>query len=108
MDFVAAITAHAKDRRLTKVTASYWVCAYAHNHWQLDDALTADPAQTSFHRAMAICKGTVTVVDKEGVLFSRIWCAYESYVMLSSEQPWDIYTAGCERKENDPESIVRF
>jgi hypothetical protein len=70
-EFLACLTAHAKDRKLKKTDASYWICAvrfarrghdapprlsectdsashvwqYANNQWRLDDSLTKDPSQ---------------------------------------------------------------
>ena len=69
--------------------------AYANNQWALGDALTEDPGQTSFHKAMALADGTVSVLDKGGVVFTRIWCGYEVYVSLVDAKPgytWGVYT----------------
>jgi hypothetical protein len=77
---------------------AYWICAYANNQWRLDDALTDDPSKTSFHEAMSIVDGTVSVVDKGGIIYSRIWCGYEAYVTLKGSRAnylWDVYTAAC-------------
>ncbi len=40
--------------------------------------MTADPAESSFAKAMALSVGTLSVLDKDGVVFSRIWCAHPS------------------------------
>ena len=84
-DFIACLEQHARDYKLRKwdrrefvpddTKAIYWVCAYANNQWALDDALTEDPGETSFHKAMALADGTVSVLDKGGTVFKRIWCA---------------------------------
>ena len=46
---------------------------------------------------MALAKGTVSVVDSRGTLFSRIWCNYELYKSLigdfGQEYTYDIVTA---------------
>ena len=84
-EFVACLEQHAQDygkdlngvavKGGTTEETPYWVCAYANNQWALGDALTADPGQTSFHKAMALAEGTVSVLDPKGVVFTRIWCA---------------------------------
>ena len=33
---------------------------------------------------MGLAEGTVSVLDKEGVVFTRIWCGYEVYVSLAA------------------------
>ena len=37
--------------------------------------MTDDPAASSFAKAMALSIGTVSVLDKCGKVFMRIWCA---------------------------------
>ena len=47
---------------------------------------------------MQLARGTVSVVDKGGQIYQRIWCGYEAYVTLMESKPgycWDVYTAGC-------------
>ena len=44
---------------------------------------------------MALADGTVSVLDKGGVVFTRIWCGYEVYVSLVAAKPgykWGVYT----------------
>ena len=85
-DFIACLEQHSTDYRLGDASddtnwkfvpddtkSIYWVCAYANNQWKLDDALTEDPGETSFHKAMALADGTVSVLDKDGKVFTRIW-----------------------------------
>ena len=95
-DFVACLQAHAKDRiPNARWDSGYWVCAYANNQWSLGEAIADDPGKTSFHRALSLAQGTVAVLDKEGIIFSRIWCCYEAHVSLTSGRPaylFDIYT----------------
>ena len=61
---------------------------------------------------MNIAKGrTITVLGKEGVVFSRVWCIYELHLMLddskgedneqSKEGEWAVYTA-IEHTYTDP------
>jgi hypothetical protein len=47
--------------------------------------VTEDPAQTSFHRAISLSKGTVAIVDAGGNYFGRIWCCYEIYQSLHGD-----------------------
>ena len=47
---------------------------------------------------MQLARGTVSVVDKGGQIYQRIWCGYEAYITLMESKPgycWDVYTAGC-------------
>lgn len=39
-------------------------------------------SETAFARAMNLASGTLSVVDKNGVCFSRIWCELPSYLVL--------------------------
>ena len=65
--------------------ARFWVCAFANRQWSLGGDVTEDPAQTSFHRAISLSKGTVAIVDAGGAYFGRIWCCYEIYQSLHGE-----------------------
>ena len=49
--------------------------ADANNQWRLADALVEDPRATPFFQAMKLAKGTVSVLDAHGIVFSRVWCA---------------------------------
>lgn len=53
----------------------YWVCAHANNQHNLAGEIVDDLTQTSFFRAMKRARGTVSVIDREGIAFSRIWWA---------------------------------
>ena len=96
-DFIACLTAHARDRMPNEIYDSpYWVCAYANNQWELEDAISDDPGKTSFHRALRLSMGTVAVLDRAGVIFSRIWCCYEAHVSLVNTRQnymFDVYTS---------------
>ena len=58
------------------------MCAYANNQWDLQAELVDDLAQTSFRKALDLANGTISVVDPDGVCFTRVWCCYEIYVSL--------------------------
>ena len=48
-----------------------------------------------FLKAMEISKGTVSILDKECVVYSRIWCIYELYKSLMDKKDghkFDVYT----------------
>jgi len=100
VEFLACLEQHAKDRGLHPDYAAYWVCAYANCQWRLAEELPADAPldQTPFYRAMSLptTKGTVSVLDKNGVCFTRIWCVYELFTSLvgdfSSACTYDMYT----------------
>ena len=47
------------------------------NQWTLGDDVTVDPSQSSFRKAMGLANGTVSVMDKNAVCFSRVWCVFE-------------------------------
>jgi hypothetical protein len=44
---------------------------------------------------MKLARGTVSVVDKGGQIYQRIWCGYEAYITLMESKPgycWDAYS----------------
>ena len=48
-----------------------------------------------FLKAMEISKGTVSILDKEYVVYSRMWCIYELYKSLMDKKDgykFDVYT----------------
>ena len=60
-----------------------WICAYANNQHKLADDITADPKDSGFAKAMEVSKGrTMTILDKEGIVFTRVWCVFELYMTL--------------------------
>ncbi len=93
-DFIACLEQHRRDFN-EKDDVTYWICAYANNQWNLGDHVTADPAQSAFTKAMDISEGTISILDKDGVVFSRVWCIYELYRTLTrtTSSKWCIYTA---------------
>merc|ERR1711865_656455 len=52
--------------------------------------------ETSFYKAMALARGTLSVVDSNGVCWERIWCIFELYHSVASkpkeDYTWDVYT----------------
>jgi len=46
--------------------------------------VTDDPAQSSFHKAIALSKGVVSVIDTTATCYTRIWCDYEVYVAITT------------------------
>ncbi|CAE7395461.1 Trim71 [Symbiodinium pilosum] len=79
VDFAACLRQHQHDRNLPRSTA-YWVCAYANNQWVVHEEIGADPATSSFQRAMRRAAGTVSILDSGAVCYTRVWCIYETYV----------------------------
>lgn len=79
VDFALCLKQHLHDRNLQK-DAAYWVCAYANNQWAVHQEIGADPATSSFQRAMGRAAGTVSIVDRDAVCYTRVWCIYETYI----------------------------
>jgi len=71
VEFIACLRQHRSDRSLR--TPAYWVCAYANNQHSLEAEIKEDLEMTSFFLALTAAKGTVSVIDRKGVCFSRIW-----------------------------------
>lgn len=96
-DFVMCLEQHSSDRKL--VDCKYWVCAYANNQHHVD--LGATLKESPFYAAMKLCRGAVSIVDPDGVTWSRIWCVFELYTalishddfVLSDQYTFDLYTA---------------
>jgi hypothetical protein len=57
----------------------FWVCAFANNQHQIGEELQGGVESSPFVRAIAMADRMVTIVDPDGVVFTRAWCAYESY-----------------------------
>eukprot|EP00931_Biecheleriopsis_adriatica_P023252 TRINITY_DN14724_c0_g1_i1.p1 TRINITY_DN14724_c0_g1~~TRINITY_DN14724_c0_g1_i1.p1 ORF type:complete len:502 (+),score=101.79 TRINITY_DN14724_c0_g1_i1:37-1506(+) len=92
-DFVLCLEQHAEDHKLDEDTA-YWVCAYANNQYNLLHDVSADPSQSAFHAAIQQSKGTVSIVDKQGIVFSRVWCVYEIWLSSTiANYTFECYTA---------------
>ena len=51
-----------------------------------EEELVDDLSQTSFRRALALAEGTVSILDRGGKVFTRVWCCYEIYIALAEQQ----------------------
>ena len=71
----------------TSEDTPYWVCAFAINQWARGDELNTSPGNTAFHRAMSLSEGTLSILDKEGRCFSRLWPCHEVHVTLNDVKP---------------------
>lgn len=96
---IKCLEQHVMDRGLDINTTCYWVCAYANNQHKLGGEISSDPADSSFRKAMRLCKGTVSIVDSSCTIYSRIWCNYEVFVSIEKNQDgvdndykFDVYT----------------
>jgi len=81
-----------------------WIWAYANNHWERSNNVK-DPKDLGICKASEIAEGrTLTILDKKGTLFHRIWCIYEFSLTLIDQQQktkneqdkkrlWAVYTA---------------
>uniref|UniRef100_A0A6S8A2X7 Uncharacterized protein n=1 Tax=Aplanochytrium stocchinoi TaxID=215587 RepID=A0A6S8A2X7_9STRA len=90
--FIRCVQQHAEDHKLGEDTP-YWICAYANNQWDLagvNDELESTP----FFKAMELSEGTLSILDTNGTVFTRIWCGYELYLSLaySTDKKWTVYT----------------
>ena len=75
--------------------AGYWVCAYANNQWRLSEEIAASSLeQTSFYRALRLSIGALSILDKDGQCYQRVWCGYEIYVALTQIEglKYEVYT----------------
>ena len=64
-----------------------WVCAYANNQHSLNDDITVNLRDSGFAKTMEVSKGrTITILDKDGVVFTRVWCVFELYMTLVAER----------------------
>merc|ERR1740117_933935 len=96
---IRCLQQHSKDRALKRQEQFFWICAYANNQHKLKEEIGDGDqplSETSFFRAMKLARGTVSVVDANGMSWTRIWCVYElfqSLTRMSSEYTYDIYTA---------------
>ena len=69
---------------LTRQRAHTFLLAwqYANNQWRLHEEIADSLDETSFRRAMALSRGTVTVLDQAGETYTRVWCCFEIYKSL--------------------------
>ena len=75
------------------------MCAYANNQWDLASVNAPTLEETSFYKALKLAEGAVSILDKGGMCFKRVWCSYECYVVLTKIEglKYEVYTA----KEHD-------
>ena len=119
-DFIACLRAQRgpQHEEKEKVTTrgwtehcAYWVCAYANNQWNVEGELSDDPAQSSFRKALELAEGTVSILDRNGVVFSRVWCCYEIYVSLDEmggRRKYEVYTAHTHKNIHGERLAVGF
>ena len=63
-----------------------YVCAYSNNQYELS-GVTEDPMESGCVRAIREAKGrTITILDKEGIVFTRVWCMFENFLTLPGSQ----------------------
>jgi hypothetical protein len=65
--------------------------AYANNQHRISEEMLTNP----FLQAMSICEGTVSILDAECVVYSRIWCIFELFKSVmgdNSNYEFDVYT----------------
>ncbi|CAE6936006.1 LGR4 [Symbiodinium sp. CCMP2592] len=79
--FVRCLRQHSQVRGLSEDIA-YWVCAYANNQHELDEAIPDNPCKTSFYLAMMRCHGVLLVLDDDATPFYRIWCCFEESIAV--------------------------
>ena len=77
------------DRRGAGMTDNtpIWICAFANNQHDLGNSITLNPSESGFAKATVVAKyRTLSILDKEGTVFSRIWCVLELYLTLMEVQ----------------------
>jgi len=90
LDFIRCCEYHAVRYGLSPDEASYWVCAYANRQHSLGTDLGADPAQSSFNKAMLLANGVLLVCDIDVVASSRIWVDFELYRTVAMDAGLDV------------------
>ena len=66
--------------------ATYWVCAYANNQHDLSELDVKDPRDTPFFKAMQLCDGVLVILDKDAIVFTRIWCGFEQATVAQGKK----------------------
>jgi len=108
-DFIKCIEQHVRDFARNRsdeddrqgggmtFDTPIWICAYGNNQWDLSD-ITVDPRESSFTKAMKVAEGrTITILDSDGMVFTRVWCVFELDLTLTDSQGskkgvWSVYT----------------
>ena len=63
-----------------------WICAYANNQHDLSELDVKDPRDTPFFKAMQLCDGVLVILDKDGIVFTRIWCGFEQATVAQGKK----------------------
>ena len=58
----------------------------ANNQWKLGGELVDELSQTSFRKALQLAKGTLSILDRNGTVFKRVWCCYEVRLAVHSSE----------------------
>lgn len=95
-ELIEACEHHAQVRALP-ADAGYWVCATALRPWEFStaDGLSKDleaglASAPSFARVLEAAQGVLAIVDREGRLFERAWCAAEVFAAKERNLPLDL------------------
>ena len=92
---IDSLEQHAFDRNIDCDTA-YWIYIFARNEHDNDshDSFDFDGINTEivggnfdlkhlpFFRALQLCTGVVSIVDRQSVVFTRVWCMFEIAIAL--------------------------
>jgi len=83
-----------------------WICIFANNQWNLDEAISIDPKDSSFTLALTgTCENRViSILDAGGNVFARVWCDFELHLTFTAQMKrsntnkgsaglWAVYTA---------------
>eukprot|EP00966_Prymnesium_polylepis_P017475 403118-Prymnesium_polylepis.1 len=85
VDFLACLVQHVEDRGTNvpestfylgddRMDTRYWVCAHANRQHDFASEIGGGLSESSFYLAMQSesCRGVVSIIDKGGVVWSRI------------------------------------
>jgi len=60
-----------------------WIVAFANNPWSLGEDITENPKNSGFAKAIMVAhRRNIFILDKEGIAFTRMWCAFECFLTL--------------------------
>ena len=45
-----------------------------------------DPRDTPFFKAMQLCDGVLVILDKDAIVFTRIWCGFEQATVAQGKK----------------------
>ena len=82
LEFIRCLQKHAAVRGLSESLDAYWVCAYANNQHELETAITKDPMESSFLKALALAVGVLLILDPLATPFKRLWCMFEEGILI--------------------------